>query len=352
MDLVFKKEDIENDKYKEILYEHHPVIKAMKNGKLIIFVGAGMSVHLDSPDWRGFANKYLDLIYKYRDTTKMNFKTKESLKMEETKKVLSLCKFITEKEMTESQVKDAYEEWFRVELEKVEKGRLYEKLYSLNSIYITTNYDNALDLLVKKNFNNISVQVNDSEPSLNLGIDFNNKIIYKIEDATPDCLRIGNVIHIHGSIEEIESMVISNEDYIQQYSSTHRNKSRNKKCEDFLKHVFNNDYTIVFIGYGLAELEILQHLFNCNTKNNGTVNNRYMLLSCFSDDYFKVNYLYNYYKDNYGVEIIPYDLAELGYEKLEEVLNHLVKMKSLEANSSDEDSHLSLLKGVNLIDKI
>lgn len=351
MDLVFKKEDIENDKYKEILYEHHPVIKAIKNGKLIVFVGAGMSVHLGSPDWKGFANKYLDLIYKHRDITKMNFKTKESLKWEETKKVLSLCKFITEKEMVQLHVKQAYENWFRVNLEDVESGRLYEKLYSLNSIYITTNYDNALDLLVEKKFRNSNVQADDSETSLNLGDNFKNKIFYKIEDVAPDDLRIGNVIHIHGSIEDIESMVISNEDYIQQYSSTQRRGSKNQKCEDFLKYVFNHDYTILFIGYGLAELEILQHLFNSNTKNHRIVNNRYMLLSCFGDDYFKVNYLYNYYKDNYGVEIIPYDLSELGYEKLEEVLDHLVEMKSLE-DDSDENSSLKLVEGVDLIDQI
>lgn len=351
MDLAFKKEDIENDKYKQILHEHHPVIKAMKNGKLIIFVGAGMSVHLGSPDWKGFANNYLDLIYKHRNITKMNFKTKESLKWEDTKKVLSLCKFITEKEMAPSYVEQAYKEWFRVTLEKVEKGRLYEKLYSLNSIYITTNYDNALDLLVEKELRNSSVQADDSEPYLNLDNNFKNKVFYKIEDVTPDDLNIGNVIHIHGSIKDIKSMVISNEDYIKQYSSTHRKSLRNRKCEDFLKNVFNNDHTILFIGYGLAELEILQHLFNSNTNDYITTNNRYMLLSCFSDDYFKVNYLYNYYKDNYGVEIIPYDLSELGYEKLEEVLDYLVKMKSL-ADESYEDTSLSLLEGVNLIDKI
>lgn len=81
---IYKRKD--RNIFFDKLTNSHPILKALNSGKLIIFVGAGMSVHLGLPSWREFAIKYLEIIYKNSQTTSMNFKTKEGLKTEDTKK--------------------------------------------------------------------------------------------------------------------------------------------------------------------------------------------------------------------------------------------------------------------------
>ncbi|MEH6929010.1 hypothetical protein V7Z65_20210, partial [Priestia megaterium] len=148
MNLEFDREKIESFVF-DTLENSHPILKALKSGKLIIFVGAGMSVHLGLPSWRDFALKYLDVIYKNNKTTFMNFKTKESLKAEDTKKLLSICEYIAKTNLQEKKVTECYESWFKTDRQAVLDGGLYEKLYKLNAIYLTTNYDNALDLIAE-----------------------------------------------------------------------------------------------------------------------------------------------------------------------------------------------------------
>ncbi|MHB1421098.1 MAG: SIR2 family protein, partial [Bacillota bacterium] len=149
MDLSFNKEDIQNYITNNI-NSFHPIVRALNYGNLVIFVGAGMSVHLGVPDWGDFALKYLDLIYENKNLTLMNYKTKESLKTEDTRIILSLCKFVASSKMTISELRKAYNCWFKVDLARVREMGLYDKLYNLNAIYITTNYDNALDLLAEQ----------------------------------------------------------------------------------------------------------------------------------------------------------------------------------------------------------
>lgn len=338
MDLRFNNSNI--TEYYKSINSSHPIIKALKSGKLIIFVGAGMSVHLGIPSWREFALNYLQLVYKNKQLTFMNYKTKESLKNEETRKLLSICKFIANKNISVEERNNAYRDWFQVDNGKVKNGRLYEKLYDINAIYITTNYDNALDILAK--------QETGEEYSLtgldkkNISLRYRGSVYYKVEEFKPDILQIGNVIHIHGSINDLDNLVISYEDYIKRYGDTKNNYSK------FLSEVFSKDYIVLFIGYGLEELEILEYLLDDDFKHGE--NNRYLLLPCYSDDYFKISYLDNYYKENYKVEIIPYDMTDNGYDKMEEFLdyiNELRKIEGTENNVIDE-----LLKGMKLIEEI
>lgn len=355
MDFKYNSKDIE-DFIDENINNMHPLSGALKSGKLIIFVGAGMSVHLNVPGWREFALKYLDLIYENRNLTLMNYKTKESLKYEDTKKILSICKFVSQQKMSSEKLNNAYKKWFTVTMDKVKEKKLYEKLYNMNAIYITTNYDNALDLLAQQKIIG-ELTTEDSEENNKIEESERGQVYYNPEEFSEDILKIGNVIHIHGSISEPDTMVISYEDYIKKYGLNNSNDNKKliqRKYSDFLSKIFNGDYVIMFIGYGLEEFEILQYMFDDELKNktaNEYYKNRYLLLPCYCDDYYKINYIANYYEKYYGMNVIPYDITEKGYEKLDEVLDSLNNLNEIHKNSEitkiDE-----LKKGMWMIEEI
>ena len=63
-------------------------------------------------------------------------------------------------------------------------------------------------------------------------------------------LEQGNVIHLHGSINNYAEAIITTVDYINHY-----NKDRGNRVAVFLEEMFEN--TVLFAGYGL-EYEILE----------------------------------------------------------------------------------------------
>lgn len=302
----------------------HPIIRAAKRGKLIFFVGAGMSVHLGIPGWRSFALKFLDLIYDNKNLTFLNFKTKESLANEETRKLLSICKFASEINISKDDLKKAYEKWFKVNLARVKNAGLYEKLYSMNAIYITTNYDNALDLLAEQPDSSKTTKTSISSDTLGT-------TYYKIEDFKKDILAKGNVIHIHGSINDCDNLLVSYEDYIKRYNMkgiTTIERPRIENYNEFLEELFNDiENVFLFIGYGLEEIEILQYLFNrLKEKAIATNNNRFLLLPCYADEFLKVSYFNHYYENNYDLSIIPLDLTDNGYDGIKDFLDILLNL--------------------------
>ncbi|GLH65317.1 SIR2 family protein [Parageobacillus sp. G301] len=350
MNLEFDREKIKNYVF-ETLTSSHPILKALKNGKLIIFVGAGMSVHLGMPSWREFALKYLEFIYKNKQMTLMDFKTKESLKTEDTKKLLSICQYIAKKNLLEKELAEEYKSWFMTNKSDVLKGRLYEKLYRLNAIYLTTNYDNALDLIAE-DYNEpiVSDNTNDSKTHDN-GL---KKVYYDISEFNKDILKPQNVIHVHGSIRDISTMVISYGDYIERYGRNGKIDNRLSEIySQFMSEIFNEkDYVVLFIGYGLEEIEILQFLFEGTTKKDHRPhpNSRYLILPCYSDDYLKVSYLSDYYKHNFSVNIIPCDISEKGYDILEDVIDHLLELSK--GSYEEKNEVAELREGLKAIEEM
>lgn len=327
---IFKNSSDISDFINLHLTEEHPIVRAMHEKSLIFFIGSGLSVHLNMPSWEGFASNYVNYIYENRNTG-INYKTKNDLKnINDKKKVLSLCRFIArENNIEESQIT----EWFEVKNEE-NLNQIYKKLYEINAIYVTTNYDDALDLLAQKDIENISLN-NDEKSKIDRD-NKNQKIFYRVEEfRNENIIRPGNIIHIHGSKESLESMVISNEDYLRRYGyNTCSNKPDSSQYiySEFLRKIFNGNYTILFIGYGLEEIEILQYMFehSFEKEEKQRENNRYMFLGGYSSDYGYIDILSQYYLKNYSVQIIPYDITNEGYDS--EIIKLISKLYEFKNN--------------------
>lgn len=347
------------------------LIECFKSQRVVIFIGAGVSQNLGLPSWRDFAYKHVELLY---NNNKIDYKTKELLCKDNFRTVMSLCKNVISKdEELQSKMLEMYENLFRVRISDEEKmyskienldelssddlyglkeyirkrqinetinnpDEIFKKLYDINAVYVTTNYDDVFDIL-SSNDDNINENLKDNKI-----LNKSKKVFYLEEDfkerLNTKKIENGQVYHIHGSINKIEDMVVSNEDYISRYW-----KEKNS-FKAFLEYIFNN-YNIIFIGYGLEELEILNYMFEGDKSIIDKNKNKRILItnSYNNDENKKVSLLKDYYKENYNINICCYDITNHGYKELKDVITQMYDIKNeIESKNSKFADTINLME--------
>lgn len=308
----------------------------------VIFIGAGFSRNLGLPSWEEFGNIHLDFL---RDNDeRINFEIAELLKKDDFRIVMSMTKeIIFNREDLKPILFEKYNNIFRIEGSTKEKkvkapDSIFRKVYNLGLINVTTNYDDILDILAndkEQEFSNVNTEANK---------EYRQKVFHSKQDfikvMEEKNMNFGDVYHIHGSINEVDNMIVSNEDYIQRYWCG------NNVYKDFLELIFRK-YDVIFLGYGLKELEILNYLFE---KKKGpvkkTINERLFIFDCFDHEFGKIKLLEQYYLDNYSIKLCPYSKSEKGFNALVDVVDKISQVK-YEEDSKNEKRIL----GINLLEK-
>lgn len=293
--------------------DYDEILHAAKLGNLVIFVGAGYSRLISLPSWESFAK---DKIYELFDNNLIDFKTKEYLNKLNPKKSLSIYKRF--KDSNKEILFKPEKEYFSFK-ENQDYVELYEPLYDINAIYLTTNYDECLDRMVEKRNDLIDSEMEVlEEDSLYDDKNYSKKkgrIFYRKISLDSANLDVNNVIHLHGSVKDENTMIVSIDDYIQMYGNI--DDRSNDEVSTFLKDVFEN-YTVLFIGYGLEEQEILEYMFT-KVKNPLKESKHFMLMPLLEIDNPIVNILNDYYSQ-FGVSLIPYNISQKGYETLKDIV--------------------------------
>lgn len=306
------------------------IIEAAKQGKLIVFIGAGVSRIIGGPSWQELAYRYLKSLYEKRF---INYYELNYLNKLEPKKILSICKIIEkEKEIKESDIK----KFLLLNKELNEKYKIYESLLNFNCIFVTTNYDDYFDKVINEYNKENNYSSNNTKQKEWSIIDSSEKILVsKLENKT--------LIHLHGSVKKPENIIMTIRDYMKYYY-------KETKITCFLEQFFKS-YTVLFIGYGLEEYEIIEFIINKSTfsENNETKNNKelahYMLYPIFKKEVNLLEYQKKYYQE-LGIELIPYPIDENGYEHLSNVL--LEWSKQIGQISLDQN----FLDRVKIIDEV
>ena len=262
------------------------LLDAATNNKLVVFIGAGVSKLMGCELWDDLARGIVDTCY---EKGIINFKVQRGLlEMKDRRKVITICSEIS-KERGGEQVF-----WNRIEKSLGGHGSstVYDSLFLLGAIFITTN----ADTLFHSKFQN-------------------DRICYNPVMLQPDNLEARKLYHIHGCIKEPQTMVFDLDGYFKRYADG--------QFKHFIKDLFMK-WTIMFVGYGLAELDLLEYAF-CRYGNNNITHyllKEYML---GEEDIWKCDK--QYYK-KMNIEVIPYALDKLGYKQLEEVLKEWGKKVS------------------------
>lgn len=274
-----------------------PQIKrAAELGELVIFIGAGMSYEVGCSDWNGLAN---DLIKRCENTLGEdepllnNFEGTQLKNMLEqsgnSKKVITICNGI----LSQSGNNELFLEEMKKSLNdgKVDKNnpklKTYRDLFNLNGIFVTTNADRHIDQIftpqniIKKDFTGSTVLVN--------------KNLYKI----------------HGSIDDPASLIFTVEEYFKRY--------KDKEFIKFLELLFTK--TVLFIGYGLGEFELLEHMY----KNITPREDQYFYIGGYYTHEKRLCDFEQMYFDQMKVKLIPYSKDKKGFKQLPIVIEDWVK---------------------------
>lgn len=263
------------------------IIDAVNNRKIAVFIGAGVSRLLGSSSWDDIAN---NLIKKCYEKNIINYRESDSLKqIKDPKKVITVCYNLLKASNNEKIYYETLENSIEADTNRLNSQNIYNEIYRLRALFITTNIDS--------HFHNYFEETN---------------IIFKENDFISSNIDINKLYHIHGCLKkDRNSIIFTIPDYIKRYNQ--------KIFKNFLEKIFE-EYTVLFLGYGLAEFELLDFLI---TKYDGQLEPKelkhFILLPFYHGEENLLSFE-RYYYNSMGIEVIPYEKDERGYEQLYEVL--------------------------------
>jgi hypothetical protein len=290
--------------------------EAAARGTLIPFIGAGASCIAGCPTWSEFADgalksfvalgkfshAQLDQIRHLNPRIKMSI----ALSLEKDNSV----EINYENLLYPSGVKDG-----------IKGQRLYSALSKLGKTFVTTNYDEWLDKAI-----DIPTPTIISIPGPSTTLQPSRTVVYKVDDLIFDNLmRPNTVIHLHGSMRDPPGMILTTPQYLKHYANDRLSgdASRENKVLTFLESLFAQR-TVLFVGYGLEELEILEYIIVKSPpleRTEGYAEIRhYMLQGFFSHQHQLMLNLAAYYR-NFGIQLVPFLRDNKDWEQLIDVLD-------------------------------
>lgn len=263
------------------------ILQRANDGKLCFFLGAGISRLLGCKSWKEVANNLVEKCFTLKC---INFRQRESiLVINDPKKIITVCYNI----LCSKGYKDAFfeqiEQCLHVNATLLENQNVYNVLSDLPAIlpalYLTTNIDQNFDSA------------------------FKGSIYFDEKDFTPDNIFLDKLYKIHGSIEQRNSIIFTVPQYLERY--------RNPSFSAFLTQIFTS-YSIIFLGYGLEEFEILDFLVTKMGK--GMVGlNHCILLPYYKGENYLLDFDTDYFKP-LGIQVIGYEKDQNGYAQLYNVV--------------------------------
>ncbi|MBI4679854.1 MAG: SIR2 family protein [Nitrospirae bacterium] len=248
-----------------------------KEEKLAVFVGAGVSRLLGCIGWDMLAK---NLVKRCRKEDFIDYmETEMLLGINEHKKLITICDHIC-KDNDKRTV-------FYSELEKALKHRskikspnIYDDIFRFGGPFITTNADIHFDRL------------------------FRSDVYYMLSDFIQDNIASRTLFHIHGSITNKKSLVFRVSDYFERYN--------NKVFQEFLNHIFST-YSVLFLGYGLTEFEVLDYILKDKRGSH------FLLKGYYTGEEKFFGYEQKYYND-LNVTVVPFNKDKKGYGQLHDVV--------------------------------
>ena len=294
--------------------------EAALKGTLIPFVGAGASRIAGCPNWSEFADSALRF---FVDKGKFSHSQLAQVSYLNPRVKLSIARGL----QAEHKIPiDFGRVLYPTGRKDNPKGRrLYENLSKLGNTFVTTNYDEWLDTTIGAPTPSVRTGPDPATPTIKERA----KVVYEIDDLTPDSLRPNTVIHLHGSVLKPESMILTTQDYVRHYANDRF--PRSGKVENnvltFLEFMFTQK-NVLFIGYGLDELEILEYVIG-KARLTGEPGHRemrhFLLQGFFSHEHEVARSLVPYYREC-GIELIPFLRDNLDWDQLIEVLENFGRL--------------------------
>jgi len=294
---------------------------AAKQGTLIPFIGAGVSQLGGSPGWDDFANAALRFFVQKEKLSHAQLDQLSSLSAR-----VKLAVAIGLEQEHDLVIK--FDELLHPPADhRKEMGdRVYTSLSKLASTFVTTNYDEWLDKIPSE----LSIASGSSVSPVSDPPTTLRNVIYKLEEFDDEKLKTPNtVLHIHGSVRDRKSMVLTTADYLERYRS-HRlegSEARENPFLTFLEILFKLK-NVLFIGYSLSELEVLEYVVQKarqDRPHNNEEPRHYILQGFFSHQLELKRSLERYYQNECGIGLLAFSRDTQDWPQLLDVIEHLSK---------------------------
>jgi len=274
---------------REIFDPSDEIIQAGLNGELILFIGAGVSMLLKLPSWDDLANKALDELRKMKY---LNYSEIDQLKQLNPKKKLSVAYLIANKYGVMLDLRKHL-------TSKIEGDSIYKAINDIGCPCVTTNYDE----LLKPHFTETKDGSTTAAPIVR--ITERDKLFPKVLNEP------GTVVHLHGAISQPETMILTTKQYLEHYD--HEN------VQEFLRELFKKK-TILFLGYGLEEAEILEYILRKGSAKATNERRRFALQAFFYSQKPLYDNLHTYYEKFFGVHLLGILKDHENYKCLEKIV--------------------------------
>jgi len=295
--------------------------EAARRGTLVPFVGAGASRLAGCPNWNEFADAALCF---FVEKGKFTHSQLDQIRHLNPRVKLAIAVGLQDEHKTYINFKELIHPDGRLSNKK--GMRLYGSLSAMGKTFVTTNYDEWLDeeVIIPELLPGKVVDAS----QIKLGNKREKK--YQVQDFTAANLnRENTVIHLHGALVDPDSMVLTTQDYITRYANDRlfRGEKKENQVLTFLEHLFENK-TVLFVGYGLEELEILEYVI-LKTRHKPGEDQReakhYLLQGFFSHEYELMRSLKRYYLQECGIQLIPFLRDQKDWDQLLEVLEDFAR---------------------------
>lgn len=281
---------------------------------LVPFVGAGISMLAGGPDWNRFADSALRTFV----PDKLSYAELDQILSLTARIKLSIARDLQDKH---KQPIDFSKLLSPSESKKDKGERVYDCIQRLGNIIVTTNYDSWLD----EPRRSLSITNEDQDESSEKP-DISPRIFYDKKDLTVENLEDQNsVFHIHGSTRDPETMILTAIDYLNLYANHSINGANIEENPylTFLRHLFKIK-NVLFMGYGLSELEILEYIFQKGLESPGgkKENPRHYVLQGFYSHQMDLATQMEAYFKHFGIGLIPFSRDKQNHEQIIDVLDN------------------------------
>jgi len=294
---------------------------AAKQGTLIPFIGAGVSQLGGCPGWDEFANATLRF---FVQKGKLSHAQLDQLASLSARVKLAVALGLEQ----EHGLPVKFDELLRPpDDQRKELGdRVYASLAKLASTFVTTNYDEWLDKMPSE----LSIAPGSAASPASDPPNSLRNVVYRPEDFDDEKLKTPNmVLHIHGSVRDRKSMVLTTADYLERYRSHRLDGSVGQENPflTFLEILFKLK-NILFVGYSLGELEVLEYVVQKARQDrprNNEEPRHYILQGFFSHQLELKKSLERYYRNECGIGLLAFSRDTQDWRQLLDVVEYLSK---------------------------
>ena len=279
------------------------IVLFLSTGRAIAWIGAGPSIELGLPDWRGLA---ADVLEACRRQQRHNFGRIERYYRE--------GKYLDQFD----EVELTYGRQFLLGVcrNKIAdlgcEGAMYKEIAKLDFLsYFTTNYDDILLRHLESMAKAVAVYGNSQEDLETVDVDM-----------------VPALVKLHGDFSEPDSVVLSRSDYQKLYLS-----GQGEGFRTFLKSHLARD-RILFLGYSLSDPEILHIQENLAVNLKRKVSPIAILANCPDEEI-------DLWKRRYNIDVVPYSAQGSDHSRLTSMLSSVANVVSTgplaKQRISDED---------------